>query len=143
MTDRWASVPIEDEPDGLILFDGVCVFCSRWVAFVIRHDRDAFFRFVPIQSARGQALAARFGIDPEAPQTNVVILGGRAGFKADAVVKVLKRLPGWRVAGLVGVVPRGLRDALYDRIAANRYRVFGRTETCMVPSPQDRARFLG
>ena len=143
MTDRWASVPAEDEPDGLILFDGVCVFCSRWVTFVVRHDRDALFRFVPIQSERGRSLAARFGIDPEAPQTNVVILDGRAWFKADAAVKVLMQLPGWRAAGLVGGVPRGLRNAAYDRIAANRYRIFGRTETCMVPSPQDRARFLG
>ncbi len=143
MADRWASVAAEGEPEGLILFDGVCVFCSRWVAFVIRHDRDGLFRFLPIQSERGRILAARFGIDPDEPQTNVVILNGRAWFKADAAMKVLARLPGWRATGLARAVPSILRNTAYDRIAGNRYRIFGRTETCLVPRPQDRWRFLG
>ena len=70
-------------PDGLVLFDGVCVLCSGWVRFLLERDSDAIFRFTPIQSPYGRALAQRLGIDPETPQTNAVIIGGRAYFKAD------------------------------------------------------------
>lgn len=139
---RWSPQPVPDEPDGLILFDGVCVFCSRWVRFVIERDPDRRFRFMPIQSEAGGGLASRFGIDPEAPQTNAVILGGRIFFKSDAALTVLGQLAATRALGGLKAVPRAVRDPLYDLIARNRYAIFGRTETCMVPSDQDRARFL-
>ena len=139
---RWSPQPAPDEPDDVILFDGVCVFCSRWVRFVIDHDRARRFRFLPIQSERGRALATRFGIDPERPQTNAVVLGGRISFKSDAALAVLGLLPATRWLSLLARVPRGLRDPIYDRIARNRYAIFGRTEACMVPSADDRARFL-
>lgn len=140
---RWSPQPAPDEPDGLILFDGVCVFCSRWVRFVLARDRARRFRFMTIQSEAGRALAARYGVDPEAPQTNAVILNGRIVFKSDAALAVLGQLPGLRVLAGLKVVPRVLRDPLYDLIAQNRYAIFGRTETCMVPSPEDRDRFVG
>lgn len=139
---RWSPQPAPDEPDGLILFDGACVFCSRWVRFVIDRDPERRFRFVAIQSERGRALAARFGIDPEAPQTNAVILDGRIFFKSDAALTVLGVLAATRPLGLLKAAPRVVRDPVYDRIARNRYAIFGRTETCMVPSEEDRARFL-
>ncbi len=139
---RWSPQPAPDEPDGLILFDGVCVFCSRWVRFVIDRDPERRFRFVTIQSDTGRALAAQFGIDPEAPQTNAVILSGRIFFKSDAALTVLGALTATRPLALLKAAPRWLRDPVYDLIAGNRYRVFGRTETCMVPSAEDRARFL-
>ena len=139
---RWSPQPCPDEPDGLILFDGVCVFCSRWVRFVIRLDNDRRFRFLPIQSERGRALAARFGIDPEAPETNAVVWNGRIFFKSDAALTVLNQLPETAPLALLKGLPRGLRDPVYDLIARNRYRIFGRTEQCMVPSAADRARFL-
>jgi predicted DCC family thiol-disulfide oxidoreductase YuxK len=139
---RWSPQPAPQEADGLILFDGVCIFCSRWVRFVIRRDRERRFRFLPIQSERGRALALRHGIDPDAPQTNAVILDGRIVFKSDAALAVLGRLPGLRPLAGLKTVPRALRDPLYDVIARNRYAVFGRTGTCMVPSPEDRARFV-
>jgi len=143
MRGLWASRPApEGAVDSLILFDGVCVFCSRWVQFVLRHDETRRFRFVAIQSAAGRELAVELGIDPEAPQTNAVILGGRVWFKSDAALEVLKRLPRTRWLGGLSVAPRGLRDVVYDRIANNRYRLFGRTEVCMVPDPADRDRFL-
>jgi predicted DCC family thiol-disulfide oxidoreductase YuxK len=140
---RWSPQPVPDEPDGLILFDGVCVFCSRWVRFVIDHDPTGRFSFLPIQSGRGRDLAARFGIDPDSPQTNAVIVGGRIFFKSDAALTVLGQLRGWRWAALLKAVPRPLRDPAYDLIARNRYRIFGRTDACMVPSEADRARFIG
>lgn len=139
---RWSPQPAPDEPDGLILFDGVCVFCSRWVRFVIARDPGRRFRFVAIQSEPGRVLAARFGIDPEAPQTNAVVWGGRIFFKSDAALTVLDQLAATRPLGSLKAVPRLLRDPVYDLIARNRYRIFGRTDVCMVPAPEDRSRFL-
>jgi predicted DCC family thiol-disulfide oxidoreductase YuxK len=139
---RWSSRPALDEPDGLILFDGVCVFCSRWVRFVINHDKDRRFRFVAIQSETGRALATRYGIDADAPQTNAVILNGRIWFKSDAALAVLSELPSTRGLGALRGVPGGVRNPVYDLIAQNRYRIFGRTDACMVPSAEDRDRFI-
>ncbi|WP_439478503.1 thiol-disulfide oxidoreductase DCC family protein [Brevundimonas sp.] len=139
---RWSPQPAPDEPDGLILFDGVCVFCSRWVRFVIDRDPEQRFRFVTVQSDTGRALAARFGIDPEAPQTNAVVLDGRIFFKSDAALTVLGALTATQPLALLKAAPRVLRDPVYELIARNRYAIFGRTETCMVPSAEDRARFL-
>jgi predicted DCC family thiol-disulfide oxidoreductase YuxK len=141
MADRWASRPIEDIPDGLILFDGVCVFCSRWVRFVLRRDTARRFRFMTIQSEAGRALAVRLGIDPDSPETNAVILDGRAWFKSDAALKVLGAMPTTHGLGLGRAAPKIARDPLYDLIAGNRYRIFGKTEVCMIPDPADRDRF--
>lgn len=139
---RWSPQPCPDHPDGLILFDGVCVFCSRWVRFVIDHDPERRFTFTPIQAERGRALAERFGIDPETPQTNAVIWKGRAWFKSDAALTVLGALPGTRPLAILKALPRQIRDPVYDLIARNRYRIFGQTDACMVPSEADKARFL-
>ena len=139
---HWSPQPAPDSPEGLILFDGVCVFCSRWVQFVIRRDRARRFSFTAIQSEAGRALAVRHGIDPDMPQTNAVIWNGRIHFKSDAALTVLGQMPSTRALGLLKAVPRWLRDPVYDRVARNRYRIFGRTEQCMVPSPEDRARFV-
>ena len=139
---RWSPQPAPDEPDGLILFDGVCVFCSRWVRFVLRLDRERRFRFLPIQSERGRTLAVRHGINPDAPETNAVVSGGRMFFKSDAALVVLGRLPATAPLAALRLAPRALRDPVYDLIARNRYRIFGRTDQCMVPEPADRERFL-
>jgi len=133
---------VSGEPDGLFLFDGVCIFCSAWVRFVIERDVDRRFVFLPIQSDRGRELAMRLGIDPDAPHTNAVLMGGRAWFRSDAARKVLGAMPSTRHLAVLRFAPRPLRDVVYGLIARNRYRIFGRTETCMVPSPEDRARFL-
>jgi predicted DCC family thiol-disulfide oxidoreductase YuxK len=141
MTARWQSQLAPDIPDGLILFDGVCVLCSGWVRFVIERDKAERFRFVPIQSPYGSALAVRFGISPENPETNAVVLHERAWFKSDAAIAVLSNLPrlGW--VRMLRLVPRPLRDWSYDLIARNRYRWFGRTETCLMPTPELLRRF--
>ncbi len=138
----WRPTAISGVRDGLILFDGVCVFCSRWVRFVIERDAAARFRFVAIQSDGGRALAARLGIDSAAPETNAVILHGQAYFKSDAALHVLRRLPKWSWSGALLGVPRPVRDWAYDRVARNRYRWFGRTEVCMMPSAELAARFV-
>lgn len=142
MARRFAPIPVPGVPSGLILFDGVCVFCSRWVAFVIARDREAAFRFLPIQSAGGRELALRLGIDPDDPETNAVVLDGIGYMKSDAALMVLARLPGWGWVRLAWLCPKSCRDFIYDRIAKNRYRIFGRFDACMVPAPDLRARFL-
>jgi predicted DCC family thiol-disulfide oxidoreductase YuxK len=138
----WSPVPAADAPDHVILFDGVCVLCSRWVQFVIARDAMARFRFVAIQTPLGQDLAARFGIDPENPETNAVVANGHAYFKFDSMLEVLSELPGWRWARIACVLPRPLRDFVYDRIARSRYRLFGRRDTCLMPTPDIERRFL-
>jgi|SRR5580700_3602527 predicted DCC family thiol-disulfide oxidoreductase YuxK len=138
----WHSLPAADVPDRVILFDGVCVLCSRWVAFVIAHDPAARFRFVPIQTPLGRELAARFGIDAENPQTNVVVMDGRAWFKLESALEVLAQINGWRWTRLAYALPKRARDFLYDRIAQNRYRLFGRRDACLVPTPDVRGRFV-
>jgi predicted DCC family thiol-disulfide oxidoreductase YuxK len=128
--------------DDLILYDGVCVFCSRWVRFVIARDKQKRFRFTPIQSAYGTRLARAFGIDPADPDTNAVVHGGRAHLKSDAALTVLSLLPGWGWTRALLVVPKPLRDAVYSLVARNRYRIFGRYEICFVPDAELRKRVL-
>ncbi len=133
---RGAPVPVTGVPDGIVLYDGVCVLCSAWFRFVAARDPRARFRFTQVQGEYGRWLALRLGIDPDNPLTNAVLLDGLAYVRSDAGIQVLRRLPGWRWAGLALAVPRPVRDWLYDRIARNRYAMFGRTGTCLVPGPE-------
>jgi predicted DCC family thiol-disulfide oxidoreductase YuxK len=128
--------------DDVILYDGVCVFCSRWVRFVATRDVAQRFRFTAIQSDYGTRLANAFGIDPSDPDTNAVIHGGKAYFKSDAALTVLGALPGWRWTRVLFGVPKPLRDAVYNLLARNRYRIFGKYDACFVPDAAMRARVL-
>ena len=128
--------------DDVILYDGVCVFCSRWVQFVIARDTAKRFRFTPIQSPYGTRLAQAFGIDPGDPDTNAVIHGGRAHLKSDAALTVLSNLPGWSWTRALFAVPKPLRNAVYGVVARNRYRIFGKFESCFVPDAELRRRVL-
>jgi predicted DCC family thiol-disulfide oxidoreductase YuxK len=128
--------------DDVILYDGVCVFCSRWVRFVAVRDSDRRFRFTAIQSDYGARLAQAFGIDPKDPDTNAVIHSGVAYFKSDAALAVLSALPGWRGVRVLRSVPKPLRDALYNLVARNRYRIFGKYEKCFVPDAWLRERVM-
>jgi predicted DCC family thiol-disulfide oxidoreductase YuxK len=114
----WTPLAVPDlaaAAEGVILFDGVCVFCSRWVAFVLARDAAGAFRFATVQSRFGRALAARLGIDAEAPETNAVVLGGRAFCKSDAAIEVLRRLPGWGWVSVLRLVPRAARPGVRPR----------------------------
>jgi predicted DCC family thiol-disulfide oxidoreductase YuxK len=128
--------------DDVILFDGVCVFCSRWVRFVADCDTQRRFRFTTIQSAYGERLGKAVGIDPSDPDTNAVIHGGVAYKKSDAALTVLSLLPGWRFARAFFAVPKPLRDAVYNLVAKNRYRIFGKFDACIVPDADLRTRVL-
>ena len=128
--------------DDVILYDGVCVFCSRWIRFIAARDTDKRFRFTAIQSAYGTRLAQAFGIDPGDPDTNAVIHGGIAWFKSDAALTVLSNLPGWGWARVLRLAPKRLRDPVYNLVARNRYRIFGKYDECFVPDAEFRARVI-
>jgi predicted DCC family thiol-disulfide oxidoreductase YuxK len=118
--------------DDVILYDGVCVFCSRWIRFVAARDVERRFRFTAIQSGYGTRLARAFDIDPDDPDTNAVIHGGVAYFKSDAALTVLSQLPRWGWVRTLRTVPKPLRDAVYNLVARNRYRIFGKYEACFL-----------
>ena len=128
--------------DDVILYDGFCVFCSRWIRFIAARDTEKRFRFTAIQSGYGTRLAEAFGIDPGDPDTNAVIHGGAAYFKSDAALTVLSNLPGWRWTRGLRVVPKFLRDVAYNLVARNRYRIFGKYEECFLPDAELRVRVM-
>jgi len=130
-------------PHGVILFDGVCNFCNRSVNFVIGHDKRGYFRFVPLQTATGAEVARRYGIDPEQPETFVLVENGHAYRKSDGALRVARRLGGlYALAYALVLIPSFVRDWFYDWFARRRYRWFGKRDQCMVPSPEVRERFF-
>lgn len=131
-------------PDApIILFDGVCHLCSASVRFVIRRDPHARCRFLPIQSGRGREIYRAHGLDPEKPDTLLVLAGGKVLLRSDAAIAIGRELGfPWSIASVGRILPRSLRDALYDFIAQRRYRWFGKDASCLVPTPEVRSRFL-
>ena len=137
------SVPRFPDDKGLIVFDGVCVLCTGFARFVLKRDRDFAFRLTTAQSPLGQALFRHYGLDTESFETNLVLVDGRPYAKLDTVVAVSQRIGGvWRLLAILRMLPRPMADWIYDRVALNRYRLFGRTDTCMMPPPEWRVRFL-
>jgi predicted DCC family thiol-disulfide oxidoreductase YuxK len=138
------AVPPFPDDKALVVFDGVCVLCSGFARFILQRDRDFAFRLTTAQSPLGQALYRHYGLDPDEFESNLVLADGRAYAKLDTVTVLAKRLGGpWRALGLLRLIPRFLGDWIYDRIARNRYALFGRTEHCMLPLPEWRERFIG
>ena len=132
---------MEDAP--IIVFDGECVLCSANAQFVLKHDRRGRFRLAAVQSAAGAQLCRRFGVDPDDPATMIVVEGGRALTESDGVLAIARGLGWpWRAAAAVRIVPRPARDWAYRAVARNRYRLFGRRETCWLPGPEHRHRIL-
>lgn len=127
----------------IVVFDGQCLLCNGWVQFLLRHDRAQRIRFASIQSAAGQQLLARAGLQVEGLQTLLVIDGERSWQHTAAILRVLHALGWpWRLAWVGWLVPAPLRDGLYRWVARNRYRIWGRSATCMLPAPEHAARFL-
>lgn len=134
-----------DDTHPIVLFDGVCNLCNGTVQFIIDRDPSGAFRFAALQSDAGKtALAARGRAAPEGEPDSVLLLDGdRVYERSDAALRIARRLSGaWRLFFVFIVVPRFLRDLVYRFIAKHRYRWFGKTEECRVPTPELRARFL-
>lgn len=138
-----ADVTHAGKPGDLIIFDGVCNLCEASVNFIIRHDKEGAFRFVPSQSELGAALQQQYDINTAALDTVVLIRDGEHFTESDAAVRIAAALDGpWRLLGLARWVPRPLRNWAYRRIANNRYAWFGHKDVCMIPTPEVRGRFL-
>jgi len=127
----------------VLLFDGVCNLCNVSVQWVLKHDPKGIFHFASLQSDAGQAMLKRFHLDTENLQTVVLLDGERVYLRSDAPLEVMRRLGGlwWILYGLK-IVPRFIRDAVYNWVARNRYRWFGQREECLLPRPEWKARFL-
>ena len=127
----------------VILFDGVCNLCNGFVQFVIARDPSARFRFAPLQSAAAAGILREAGVTAPLPDSVVLVEDGRVYVRSDAALRIARglRFP-WPLAYACRLVPRFIRDRLYDAVAARRYRWFGRRDVCMMPTPERRARFL-
>lgn len=132
-----------DSGSYILLFDGVCNLCTGIVKFVIKRDRRKVFRFAALQSQSGQSLLEKFDLPVADFDTFVLIIGDKYYTKSTAVLHVLKALGGlWAVLYVYIVFPESMRDFIYDVVARTRYRIFGKKETCLVPSPEIKDRFL-
>ncbi|HEV7645544.1 MAG TPA: thiol-disulfide oxidoreductase DCC family protein [Pyrinomonadaceae bacterium] len=127
----------------IILFDGVCNFCDSSVNFVIKRDEKQHFKFAPLQSEAGQKLVEEYGLNKPGIDSVILIENGRAYTHSTAALKIANQLGGiYGWAYLFIYVPRVIRDFFYKLFARNRYRLFGKKEECMIPTPEVRERFL-
>jgi predicted DCC family thiol-disulfide oxidoreductase YuxK len=140
-------VPIP-ESNPIVLYDGVCGLCNHLVQFLLKHDTDDRFRFASLQSEFANNLLRPHGADPHDLDTVYVVKDyGQPDqsllARSDAVLYMLAQLGGvWKLAGVGRVLPKAFRDAVYKVVARNRYRVFGKHESCMLPEPKHREKFL-
>jgi len=127
----------------IVLFDGVCNFCNASVNFIIEHDKAGYFKFAPLQSEVGEELVEKHGIDTTDTDSVIVIENERAYTHSSAALRIAKRLDGiWSLAYAFIIVPKPIRDLVYRVFAKYRYRMFGKQDACMIPTPDIRARFL-
>ncbi len=127
----------------ILLFDGVCNLCNSIVQFTIKRDPKEKFKFASLQSVSGQALLKKFDLPTEDFDSFVFINGDKFFLKSSAGLHVLKELGGvWKLFYVFIIFPRPLRDFVYNIIAKSRYKIFGKRDTCMVPTPRLKQRFL-
>ena len=137
------AVPDFSDDKPVFFFDGVCAICTGFGEFILRHDRKGVFRIATAQSPLGQAIFAHYGLPTTDFTTNLLLVDGRALMKSDSFIATMSRLPApWPVFAAIRIVPRFIRDRIYDPIARNRYRWFGKREACRIPTPGERERFL-
>jgi predicted DCC family thiol-disulfide oxidoreductase YuxK len=127
----------------ILLFDGVCNLCNALVNFIIRRDYDAKIKFAALQTPAGQSLLRKFDLATVGMDTVVYVVGDKYYLRSAAVLHVLKELGGgWRLFYSFIIVPEFIRDSLYNLIARSRYKIFGKSDTCRVPTPETEKRFL-
>jgi predicted DCC family thiol-disulfide oxidoreductase YuxK len=138
------AVPPFPDDRPIIVFDGYCALCSGWARFVLRHDPEARYRLLPAQTPLGRAIYVHYGLNPEDYETNILISEGLAWFKSEGSIRMAEGMgPPWSIAGLFRVVPVDVRDRLYEFVARNRLRIFGRRNTCYRAEQPYEDRFLG
>ena len=131
-----------------ILFDGVCNFCNASINFIIDRDSKGIFKFAALQSEVGQELLKKFGLKTSDSESRtfdsiIAIEGDKVYQKSDAALEIARRMDGvWKFFYVFKIIPAFLRNPVYDLVARNRYRIFGRTDACRIPTPELKARFL-
>ncbi len=140
----WKIYFIMNEPaKNIVLFDGVCNLCNGLVRFIIKRDRNGKFKFTSLQSEIGQQWLLRFGLTKNEFESFVLIEGDKYYLKSAAALKMLRGLDGiWKAFYAFMLVPRPVRDFIYDLIAKSRYKIFGKRDVCMIPTPELKERFL-
>lgn len=127
----------------LILFDGHCVLCSGWVRMLLRVDKPAQFQFAAVTSPVGQALLAKLGLPLDRFDTFVLFMQKKPYYRSTAFLKIIGRLPWYfQILRIIWLLPLNWRDGLYNCIARNRYRIFGRRQHCLLPTSSTRERFV-
>lgn len=133
----------ETTQNAIILFDGVCNFCNGSVNFIIDRDPEGYFKFAPLQSEIGEKLLAEHKVDKTVTDSVVLIEGDKVYTHSTAALRVARKLSGvWSWFYGFRFVPQFIRDFAYKLFAKNRYRMFGKQEACMLPTPEVRSRFL-
>lgn len=134
---------ISDDRGPIIVFDAMCVLCSANAQFVLRHDRIGRFRLASMQGKIGTTLYQRCGMDPADPDSLIIVDGANVLRDSDAVLAIYAGLGWpWEAISVLRIIPHMLRDPAYHWLARNRYRIFGRRETCWLPTPEQASRIL-
>ncbi len=140
---KASTPPCMGKDDKVILFDGVCKLCNAWSRFIIKNDNQHIFKLSSVQSKEGQAILQHFSMPIDYFDTMLYVDGMEKYEKSDAFLEIMKQLNApWRFFLILGIVPRPLRNWLYDRIALNRYKLFGKYDQCLLPAPDHESRFL-
>jgi len=141
MTNKMLNLPPNKK---IILFDGLCNLCNAAVQFVIEHDTKDVFRFVALQSELGQKILKHIGVNPENIDSIILYEPGVAHYyKSQAAIQISKNLGGfWHFGTFLRIIPTGISNILYDYIARNRYKWYGKKESCMMPTSELKIKFL-
>lgn len=129
--------------NAILIFDGYCNLCSGIVQFIIKRDKKDFFRFVALQSDRASQILLPFNLPLNYSDSVILILDDKVFLKSDAAIKIALKLSGfWFLFSALKIIPKPIRDFFYDLIAKHRYSLFGKKEECMIPSEQNRNKFI-
>jgi predicted DCC family thiol-disulfide oxidoreductase YuxK len=126
----------------LILFDGVCNLCNGSVQFIIKRDKEAKFRFASLQSDAGKKILQQFQLPTDTFNSFILYQDGKIYTRSTAALRVFSQLKNWKWVGAFQYVPKFIRDGVYNLIARNRYKWFGKKDECMIPTPELKSRFL-
>ena len=130
------------QSEALVLFDGICNLCSGSVQFIIERDPAAYFKFASLQSDFGQQQLQKLGLDQKSLHSIILIEDDKFYQRSDAALKIARKLTGaWPALYAFNILPRFLRDSVYNLIARNRYRLFGKKDACWIPTPELKSRF--
>ncbi len=132
-----------NKSEAIVFFDGICNFCSGSVLFIIKRDPKGYFRFAALQAESGEVIMRQLGIGEGRPESIILVENNKVWYRSSAALRIARKLRhGWPLFYVFIIVPPVIRDFFYNIIARNRYKWFGKKESCFVPTPEIRSRFL-